>query len=74
MEQQKSQRPQGPDNKILRFSGMAFQMGATIGLAVWAGIKLDEKTQNKHNIWTLVLSMAGVGIAIYRIIKDLSRL
>lgn len=58
-------------NSFLRFSGMAFQMAATIGLGVWGGIQLDKKFPNDAHAWTLTLSLLSVGVAMYMVIKDL---
>jgi hypothetical protein len=41
-----------------------------IGLGVWGGIKLDEIITWDFPIFTLVLSLASVAIAIYHAIKD----
>jgi ATP synthase protein I len=68
--QQQPATPKRP-NAFLKYSGMTTQMAITIGLAVWAGIKLDQKFPNNYHAWTLTMSMAGVGIAMYMVIKDL---
>lgn len=52
---------------------MATQMAVTIFLGVWGGIKLDEKYPQKIPIFTLVLSLLGVVVAIYMVIKDFLR-
>jgi ATP synthase protein I len=58
-------------NNALKYSGMAFQMGAIIALGVFGGRKLDQWLgMEKVPIFTLVLSLASVGIAIYLSIKD----
>jgi hypothetical protein len=50
---------------------MGFQMAATIGLGVFGGIKLDEWLGlKKFPVFTIVLSLASVFIAIYLVIKD----
>ncbi len=66
-------RQQRPSNSILRFSGMAFQMGITIGLFVYGGIKLDAYMQLETPIWTLVGSILGVTIAITVVIRQVLR-
>jgi F0F1-type ATP synthase assembly protein I len=49
---------------------MATQMGITIFLGVWGGMKLDKIFPQRVPIFTLILSLAGVVIAIYMVIKD----
>ncbi|MCC6599681.1 MAG: AtpZ/AtpI family protein [Crocinitomicaceae bacterium] len=52
---------------------MAAQMGLTIGLGVWGGIKLDERFPNSFHAWTLSLSLLSVGIAMFMVIRDLMK-
>lgn len=56
-----------------QYSGMAAQMGITIFLGVWGGMKLDEKFPNRFHAFTLSLSLIAVSAAIYLAIKDLLR-
>ena len=66
MEQPQQQR----SNAAVKYSTMATQMGITIFLGVWGGMKLDEKFPHDIPIFTLVLSMVSVVLAIYLVIKD----
>lgn len=56
---------------FLRYSTMATQMGITIFLGVWGGKKLDQYFGSKFPIWTVVLSLAAVMLAIYQVIREL---
>jgi F0F1-type ATP synthase assembly protein I len=49
---------------------MAFQMGATIGIFVFAGYKLDEHFKLKTPYCTIVLSLVGIGISLYNVFRD----
>ncbi|MDZ4749970.1 MAG: AtpZ/AtpI family protein [Flavobacteriales bacterium] len=60
-------------NSFLRFSSMAFQMGVPIFLGIWGGMKLDQKFTNSFHGFTIGLSLLGVGVSLYLVIKDLSR-
>lgn len=51
-----------------KYSGIAFQMLGTIGLGVYAGLKLDEWLANKFPLFTLVLSLGSVGASLYLMI------
>jgi len=53
---------------FLQYSGMATQMGATIGLFVFIGIKLDAWLQTKA-LFTVIFSLFGVGMTLYSFIK-----
>ena len=60
-------------NLFFKYSNLAIQMGLIIGLSAWAGDKLDKHYQNATPVFTIVLSLAGIGAAMYLIIKDLMR-
>ena len=49
---------------------MATQMGVTIFLGVWGGMKLDGIFKHKFPLFTLVLSLISVVVAVYMVIKD----
>jgi len=56
-----------------QFSGIAFQMLGTIGLGVWAGLKIDEWQGNQRPVWTIILSLTAIGASLYLFIKQLTR-
>lgn len=60
-------------NTFIKYSGIGFQMLATIGLGVWGGLKLDEWQGNKNPIWTIVLSLTAIGASLYLFIRGLPK-
>lgn len=58
---------------FVQFSGIAFQMLGTIGLGVWAGLKIDEWQDNRRPIWTIILSLTAIGASLYLFIRQLTR-
>jgi ATP synthase protein I len=56
-------------NAYARYSNMAFQMVAIIGICTFGGYHLD-KWINTLPLFTILLSLGGVAIAIYVSIKD----
>ncbi|MBD2713795.1 AtpZ/AtpI family protein [Hymenobacter sp. BT646] len=51
--------------------GVGFQMLATIGLSTWLGIWLDGRFSSGP--WgTVVLTLAGVFVAMYLVIREVS--
>lgn len=62
-----------PVNDFYKYTGMAFQMGITIALAVYGGIALDDKLALDTPWFTLFLSLIGVGAAIYIVIRTTSK-
>ena len=59
---------------IMVFSGMAIQMGVTIGLFAWLGTMLDAKYQLEKPVWTIVFSLSGVFISLYLLIRQAKKL
>ncbi|MDO8999232.1 MAG: AtpZ/AtpI family protein [Bacteroidota bacterium] len=58
-------------NQLLKYSNLAIQMSVIIGLAAWGGNKLDIYYKNETPIYTIVLSLLGIGAALYIVLKDL---
>lgn len=72
----KEQKPNSPSDNYtgyLKYSGLAFQMLAVIGLAVWAGIVLDGYLQLWFPAFTVILSLSGVTGVIYLLIKNIPK-
>jgi hypothetical protein len=64
-----------PDDKnaYMRYATMGTQMLIIIGLGVFGGYKLDKWLEWKVPVFTLLLSLLSVAIAIYLSVKDLIR-
>ena len=58
-------------NAFLRYSGMATQMAVVIVIFALGGMKLDEYLQNEIAYATGGLTIFGVILAMYLMIKDL---
>ena len=56
-----------------KYSGIAFQMLATIGLSAWAGIWLDNHFHTKNPWYTIGLMLSGVLLALYQVIRGLTK-
>lgn len=57
-------------NNYARYSSIAFQMLVIILAGVFGGYKLDEWL-NTTPLFTVILSLLSVVIAIYSVVKDL---
>lgn len=68
-DQQKEEKQ--PLNAYIKYSALGFQMIGIIGAFTFAGYKLDESQNNTTPIYTAILSLAGVAIALYFIFKGL---
>ncbi|MCK9400392.1 MAG: AtpZ/AtpI family protein [Bacteroidales bacterium] len=54
-----------------RYSSIAFQMLIIILIGVFGGIKLDEWLKLTVPVFTIILSILSVILAIYTVTKDL---
>ncbi len=54
-----------------QYAGIGFQMMAIIGLFAFLGYQLDEYNQTDLPIFTAILSLCGVVIALYQVIKSI---
>ncbi len=59
-------------NDIAKYSSMAFQMIVIIAIGVFGGIKTDKWFQLKFPLFTVILSLIAVVLAIYYFIKDIT--
>ncbi|MDO5969460.1 AtpZ/AtpI family protein [Flavivirga aquimarina] len=66
---QKDQKPKKQLNTYARFSGLAIQMFAIIGVGTFIGYKLDQNYPNQHNLFTLFGALSSVIISIIYIIR-----
>jgi F0F1-type ATP synthase assembly protein I len=57
-------------NSYAKFSGVAFQMIAIIGVFAFAGYKIDESAGHTVKWVTATLSLIGVFIALYIVIRS----
>lgn len=55
---------------IAKFSGIAFQMIAIIGIFTFAGYKIDEAAHHNVKWVTAALSLIGVFISLYIVIRS----
>ena len=56
-------------NSYARFSGIATQMFAIIAIGTFIGVKLDKNYPNKHNLFSVFLSLTSVLLAIFIAIR-----
>jgi len=58
---------------LAKYSGLGFQMLAIIGIGAFAGIKLDAYFHTRNPWFTISLMLLGVVVALYQIIRSLTR-
>lgn len=69
MDNNNQKKPKKQLNTYARFSGIAVQMFAIIGVGTYIGVKLDQKYPNKDNLYTLTLSLTSVIASIIYVIR-----
>ena len=62
------------NNKWVALINIPFQMGIIIFLFSYFGIWLDEKYSNGGSLWTIVLSLFSVFLALYNVIRQVKNL
>lgn len=58
--------------EFLKYTGIAFEMLATIGIFIALGLFLDKKLGLNFPIGVLAGILIGLGVSMYRITKSLS--
>jgi len=72
-------KPDAPDtpaeqaSNLAKYSGIAFQMLAIIGLSTWAGVSLDKHYQTATPWYTVGLMLLGLFVALYQVIRSLTK-
>jgi uncharacterized membrane protein YedE/YeeE len=61
------------NNFLLRYAGLGFQFLLAIGIAVFAGMKIDQWLSLKMPLAVWVLPLLIIFGVIFRIIKDTSQ-
>ncbi len=75
----KNNKPDNPKKRtsptaLLRYTDIAFRMGATIALGTWFGKWLDGKMGMTKPIFLLIMSMLAISMSIYMVIRDADKL
>ncbi|HCN82430.1 MAG TPA: hypothetical protein DIT07_02255 [Sphingobacteriaceae bacterium] len=60
-------------NNYGQYTGIAFQMIAIIGIFTFSGYKLDHWLNLKYPVFTIVLILLSVVIAMYSVIRSLNK-
>lgn len=71
--QEDQKNKQGLKSYVL-FSGVAIQMGATIFAGAYLGKFLDHKYEIEAKWFTIVLTLASVGLSLYNVLRQVNRL
>ncbi|MFK8009188.1 MAG: AtpZ/AtpI family protein [Saprospiraceae bacterium] len=64
-------QPKKSANIYLKYSGLAFQLGATIAIGAFIGYKLDEWAQFDKQYLTALFALVFTLVGLYIALKDL---
>jgi F0F1-type ATP synthase assembly protein I len=65
----KYQKPKKKFDDFIRYSGLAFEMAAIMGVGVWLGTKIDNWLNLEFPAFTLGLMILSVIAAIYHAVR-----
>ena len=69
MDPDKYQKPKKRLDDFIRYSNMAFEMVAIMGIGTWSGVLIDDWLELGFPVFTLVLMILSVVGAIYHAIR-----
>jgi len=61
-------------SRFLALTGIGLQMGATIFLFAYIGRTLDEKYPSNKKWFTMGLTIFGVALSLYSVLKQVNRI
>ena len=64
-----SKQPQS----MMRYAGLATQWMAMLGIAVFAGYKLDKRLNWKIPLFLILFPVAALALSLWQLIKELSK-
>lgn len=73
MDNNENKKPGKPLKNVVVLSGIAIQMGVTIYLFVLLGKWLDTKFSTDQ-LFLIVMTLLGVAISLYAVIKQVNRI
>ncbi|HEY5688935.1 MAG TPA: AtpZ/AtpI family protein [Yeosuana sp.] len=74
MDNNENNKPGKPLKNVAVLSGIAIQMGVTIYLFVILGKWLDTKFNNDGKLFIIIMTLLGVAISLYAVIKQVNRI
>jgi len=69
-----NKKQEKPLKNVAVLSGIAIQMGVTIYLFVISGKWLDAKFNNDDKLFIIIMTLLGVAISLYAVIKQVNRI
>lgn len=61
------------NTNLAKYTGIGFQMLATIGIFTLIGYKIDENSNSKRPLFTALFSLFGVIISLVQVVRSLQK-
>lgn len=74
MPNKENKKPGKQLKNVAALSGIAIQMGITIYLFVLLGKWLDNKYNSDEKLFIVIMTLLGVAISLYVVIKQVNRI
>ena len=74
MDNNEKKKPGKPLKNVAILSGIAIQMGVSIYLFVLLGKWLDTKYNDGEKLNIIIMTLLGVAISLYAVIKQVNRI
>lgn len=71
-ESEENNQIKGASN-FAKYTGVAFQMLATIGVMAFIGYKIDESRGSKQQIFTAIFGLIGVIVSLVQVVRSLNK-
>lgn len=65
-------KPKRLKNALI-LTGIGIQMGITMYLFIWLGKWLDTNYNEGEKLYVIIMTLAGVGVSLYAVVKQLNR-
>jgi hypothetical protein len=62
-----------PRSPFLRYSSLAFELLAALGIGAWLGHIIDQKLGNRKPLATALMALLFLAAALYRTLRELMR-
>lgn len=60
-------------SNFAKYTGVAFQMLAIIGIMTFIGYQIDENRESKQQIFTAIFGLIGVVISLIQVVRSLTK-
>ncbi|MFD0844470.1 AtpZ/AtpI family protein [Flaviramulus multivorans] len=73
-DKQENQKPKKQLKNVAILTGIGIQMGVTIYLFVLIGKWLDTNYNDGNKLYIIIMTLLGVGISLYAVLKQVNRI